>query len=144
MRFLKTSLIVLSISLVLVVLALFSFSLFSPKSEVAIEEGRFESVFKNLFPFGKSESTDDLISDTDSIADGVALEGDQPVPTLRRVSNTAVASAITFESGEEVVIRFIERETGHIFDTTTTSLPQTRVSNTTIPRIQEVLWLPGG
>lgn len=144
MRFLKTSLIIISISLILVVLALFGFSLFSPEGEVAIEEGRIESVFKNLFPFGKSDDTNNLILDTDSATDDVILEGDQIVPKLRRVSNTAVAAAVTFERDEEVVIRFIERETGHIFDTTTTSLPQIRVSNTTIPRIQEVLWMPDG
>lgn len=143
MKFLKKSLIIIAISLVLIVLALFSFSLFSPEDDVAIEEGRLESIFKNLFPFGGG-GPNDLISDTSTTTDDILLGEDQPVPTLRKVSNTAVASVITFESGGETVIRFIERETGHIFDTTTTSLPQTRITNTTIPRIQEVVWVPGG
>ena len=39
------------------------------------------------------------------------------------------------------IIRYIEKTTGHIYETTTNSLSQSRISNTTIPQIQESLWL---
>jgi hypothetical protein len=41
-------------------------------------------------------------------------------------------------------IRYIERGTGHIFDTSTSTLNKSRVSNTTIPKIYEALFTKNG
>ena len=38
------------------------------------------------------------------------------------------------------LVRFVERETGHVFDVNTDTLQRIRVSNTTIPRTSQVLW----
>lgn len=67
-----------------------------------------------------------------------------PVPTLRQISNVPTAGGIIFNTEENTVIRYIERSTGHIFETTINSLEQNRISNTTIPRIQESTWSPDG
>ncbi len=86
--------------------------------------------------FGSGGS--DVIENTD----------DAPTPTLREISSSPTAGAVAFQrdedGGQEVVIRYINRETGHIFETTRDSLRQTRVSNTTIPRIQHSTWKPDG
>ncbi len=66
------------------------------------------------------------------------------VPTLRQISSIPVAGGIVFNTEENTVIRYIERATGHVFETTKDSLEQRRISNTTIPRIQKSVWSPNG
>lgn len=70
-----------------------------------------------------------------------------PVPLFRRVSERPVAGYTTFEQETitivdgkkykktETVIRFIDQETGNIFDTKTTSLLTERVARTTFSKI---------
>lgn len=41
-------------------------------------------------------------------------------------------------------LRYIERETGHVYDLSLASGATERISNTTIPRVQEALWGNGG
>lgn len=76
---------------------------------------------------------------------------DETTPILRQISNNPVAGATIFkkeinkktEEGVEVdyVIRYIEKATGHIYEATANTFTQHRISNTTIPKIQEALWL---
>jgi len=70
------------------------------------------------------------------------------IPLLRQITTTPVAGAVIFtekstnnEDSTNYLIRYIEKATGHIYETSTASLTQTRISNTTIPQIQETLWL---
>lgn len=69
---------------------------------------------------------------------------DGPVPTLRHITEKAVAGGVVFLSEETVAIRYVERATGHVFETALDSLEEKRLSNTTIPRIQEAVWSPDG
>jgi len=71
------------------------------------------------------------------------------IPLLRKISDIPVAGGYIFQPEADQqkdvenysLIRFIERGTGHIYETSTNSLTQVRVSNTTIPKIQETVWL---
>ncbi|MDD5356825.1 MAG: hypothetical protein PHS53_01605 [Candidatus Pacebacteria bacterium] len=60
----------------------------------------------------------------------------------------AMTGGVVFDSGTSTVVRYMERGTGHIFERTfSSSTPlgnATEISNTTIPRVQETLWIPGG
>ncbi|MCK5021853.1 MAG: hypothetical protein KAR54_01220 [Candidatus Pacebacteria bacterium] len=69
---------------------------------------------------------------------------------LRKISSNPVVNAIIFEDisskttineDKNYIIRYIEKITGHIYETTTKSLIQNRISNTTIPKINKVLWI---
>ncbi|MFC1730967.1 hypothetical protein ACFL6I_11600 [candidate division KSB1 bacterium] len=66
------------------------------------------------------------------------------IPKLRQISSVPTAGGVVFNVEENTIIRYIERATGHIFETTDTSLEQNRISNTTIPRIQKSMWYPSG
>lgn len=64
---------------------------------------------------------------------------------IRRISDVPV-SGFTLNknlAGQEVV-RYVERQTGHIQEEVLDSAQETRVSNTTIPSSQEVFWTTGG
>lgn len=80
------------------------------------------------------------------------------VPTLRQLSNRPTAGFVVFtrdvdnvptdnasttenrdidDDGEEIVYRFVDRATGHVYEATDSNLSVERLSNTTIPRVQE-------
>jgi len=76
--------------------------------------------------------------------------GGAEVPTQRlklsQLTSTAVAGAMLYmkDDDETIFIRYIERPLGHIFETRSQETGRTRISNTTIPAIQEALWRAGG
>ncbi|MCK5060194.1 MAG: hypothetical protein KAR00_03590 [Candidatus Pacebacteria bacterium] len=97
----------------------------------------------NFFPFGKAtiSTSSRETSETgllDKTSDGLAA---LPVPVLRKVSDTAVAGATLLETASSTDILYIERGTGHIYNTSIDSLVQKKISNTTIPKIYETLWI---
>jgi len=69
------------------------------------------------------------------------LNEDVVLPALRQLSARAVAGAFIFEEGGETVTRFVERETGHVFEIGKDRVSATRITNTTIPRVQRALWI---
>ena len=75
------------------------------------------------------------------------------IDRFRQVTFVPTAGAILFreeqtgvsifeqDEGPRTVIRYMESETGHVYDAFAESLAINRISNTTIPRIQEALWI---
>ncbi len=105
-------------------------SLFESSGEGA--QSPSESFFSSLFPFGTTpRPTPEQEQDGDP-------ENDGPTPALRQVT-AKPTSGFTFREGR--VLRYIERETGHVFDTPYDSFKTTRVSNTTIPGAFSIVWL---
>lgn len=85
------------------------------------------------------------------------------IPRLRQLSSVPTAGSVAFErvkgssesfvtdTGVEetsdsslTVFRYIERATGHLYETAENTLTQTRLSNTTIPKVYEAKFAPGG
>lgn len=84
---------------------------------------------------------------------------EQFIPKLRQISSVPTAGFISFEreatssdffieddggeSGKvftETIFRYIERATGHLFETKESTLSQERLSNITIPKIQDAIF----
>ena len=67
------------------------------------------------------------------------------IPRFRQITAGPVAGAgFAYGTTSDVFIRFIERETGHVFETSTSTTVLRRITNTTIPRVAEALWNPQG
>lgn len=85
------------------------------------------------------------------------------IPRLRQLSQVPTAGSVSFkrtrntsrpiinQDGSESVsqdsynvFRYIERSTGHLYEAREDSLTQTRLSNTTIPRVVDALFAPNG
>jgi hypothetical protein len=94
------------------------------------------NIFGSLFPFGNGS----VKTPTGGIATDNGSQS--PVPELRRVTDQQVAGA-TFATGQDgtEVIRYVERQTGHIFETPVNSFTTTRLTNTTIPAVHDALWI---
>ncbi|QQR82241.1 hypothetical protein IPJ70_03085 [Candidatus Campbellbacteria bacterium] len=98
-------------------------------------------------PFGLFDTTSNTTT-TGTIATSTngqpAGIGEQQKQFVTIVSEKAVAGSTfattTLGTSTETFLRFVERETGHIFDYSTATGQKTRISNTTIPRIREAVW----
>lgn len=97
------------------------------------QPGEGNGVFGSLFPFLTNPLSGGQSTDTDTTE---VQEGD--VPTLRLVSEQPVSGATFTARGH---IRYVERETGHVYETSPDSLERVRISNTTIPGIQETVFV---
>lgn len=106
----------------------------------------------DIFPSGNNNS-DNNNTDTNtnfnfssSSSDGSQSSSVSEVklPILRQISDSPVAGGISFKRNDLTVIRFVDRGTGHIFETNDRSLENTLISNTTIPKVPESVWSKNG
>jgi hypothetical protein len=142
----KVLLIVGVLTIVLIVILLLLF----------FRRGDEDSSWFGLFPGGdrSGERQPQPLPPDDRDRDFLEFQGE--IPRLRQISFVPTAGAGTLkenrvvdnddepEEREVTLIRYTERQTGHVYETSTDSFRTIRISNTTIPRIYESLWLPGG
>lgn len=99
------------------------------------------------FPFGQDNNggANSSVS-TSANADGKdSSREEENLPILRRISERPVAGGISFENKDLItVIRYVDRGTGHIYETTEKSLEEMKISNTTIPKALQSIWSAGG
>ncbi|MFA6446551.1 MAG: hypothetical protein WCW14_04880 [Candidatus Paceibacterota bacterium] len=94
---------------------------------------------QDLSPFGSSNTTKPNSSTTTDVGTIIDSTG-KPKPILRLLSSEPIASGISFEKSTTTAVRFIERATGHIYETTMDDTEVRRISNTTIPKIYNAIW----
>lgn len=125
-------------------------------------QNQIEDPFGNFFPIENTSQNNTLENSTETSQENINFQNQ--IPKLRKISNVPVAGATIFtreatttneiisdsESNEtsekkskitEIVYRYIERATGHVFETTSHNLTSERISNTTIPKIYEAFFL---
>lgn len=97
------------------------------------DPGGDRGIFSSLFPFGGSSGGLGGIFGDDEEAGS-----DGPVPKLRKVTEEEVAGA-HFATGIQgsPSVRYVERFTGHWYETPLNSLTLLRLTNTTIPAVQD-------
>lgn len=122
---------------------------------------RPESRAEDFFPTNIPGLTPDGQINPDPNRTGTS--GRNLIPRLRQLSQVPAAGAIAFErtgntsrtsvneEGVETVqqntlniFRYIERSTGHLYEAREDSLTQTRLSNTTIPRVVDAVFEKSG
>jgi len=137
--------IIILISIIIVALAIILFGIwyFTKNSDG-------DTQINDFFSFGFPDFNDD-----DNGFLGIGGDGglqpagsEEPRKALRQLSQTPTAGIttgariITTEGEEETVsvARMVERSTGHVHDVVLDTGDRIRVSNTTIPKVYEVLW----
>lgn len=70
----------------------------------------------------------------------------QPLQTLRKISDEPTSGSIVFDNNNNshTSIRYVLRANGNIYETYTDSTEVRRISNTTVPKVYESLWIPDG
>ncbi len=156
----KTALTILTIVIVVAILLIGFFLFFQKQTEEknpVIEAAR--NFFGGFFP---SETKDSVIPNQNN--NDQNQNKNSIIPKLRQISSFPVAGGVMFEREattssllvqeetgseqnqkiKEVVYRFVERSTGHIYETTSRDLSQKRITNTTIPKIYQAIFSPDG
>lgn len=133
----RRTLIIAGLGLLTVALfALGYFFLVTQKTTSPGESG-VRDFFSAFFPFGQGTTPTNTTGGTNG--------GEQPAQKVterfRQVSAEPTAGAwfVAGSSTTPLSIRFMERATGHVFETPVDSYQEIRLSNTTIPLTQELL-----
>lgn len=92
----------------------------------------------------KNNGDGDDSTDIDFGFSSSSSEFEAELPILRRISDSPVAGGISFKRNDFTIIRFVDRGTGHIFETNDQSLENIMISNTTIPKVPEAVWTRNG
>lgn len=103
---------------------------------------------RNFFPFGRGDAptgaannqTDTGEQNTDTQFAPISAE----IPSLRKISTAPVAGMVIFNIGTTSIVRFVEKATGNVYEARSDSSIINRLTNTTIPKIIRVFWLPSG
>ena len=97
----------------------------------------------NIFPTTSgSGGTQNPTTTTSGTSGQPTTSGTQAAPVLKELSirPSAGAVAIATTSTPSVLVHFIERGTGNVYGVSPQSDTETRLSDTTIPKIEEALW----
>lgn len=105
----------------------------------------------DLFPFGSNTSGSN--GQTGTVRPGGAGDGTtidlsggagSVKPRLRKVSEDQVSGAGIVSKGDISIIRYMDRATGHIFESNADTMARNKISNITMPQIYETLWSTDG
>ncbi|KKT95154.1 MAG: hypothetical protein UW97_C0028G0004 [Parcubacteria group bacterium GW2011_GWA2_45_15] len=106
----------------------------------------------NSLPFGSEDNTlpaagsRQPANETPELVDQFS----SPTANLFRLSATPVAGAVVFEREKQLVVRYVDRATGHLYDvilpteTSPVTLEKTKVTNNTLPKIYEAYFRSDG
>ncbi|MEK7531263.1 MAG: hypothetical protein AAB573_05360 [Patescibacteria group bacterium] len=125
--------------LVLVGVGVWVFQTLIPDSSTEGENSG--GLFGSFFPFGNPSIRND-----DTPLGGNGRDNVQgAAPTLRRISDVPVAGATfyTVSTTSPAHVRYVERQTGHIYETPVDRLESVRLSLTTVPAVREALFTTG-
>ena len=144
----KTAIIII-IAVILVGAAVLLWIFFPSSIKIPFLGGNSDSGGpKDLFPFGDGNTNTRQGDTTGNNQTGTTtpLSDNAPIPVLREISQVPIGGATVVHDSENEItyIRFLERSTGHIFETTTDKNNAVRITNTTIPRVQNVAWNRSG
>lgn len=131
------------ITLVIFVLMLFGFIyyyFFLRDVTPEIAPGTDETT--GLFPSGQGTTTGST-----GTPGGTEETENVLVPKYRKISQKPISGAVVTTIKDDKkgnVIRYMDKATGHIYETWTKSTEQERISNTTIPKVYETFWNVSG
>ncbi|GEM_PF-6083129 len=136
----KKKLIIIALILIVLFFVIFIFT----NRQSAGERQNGLSV-RDFFPFGRTSETDTPRPTTPQ--NGLGQTEERPIAPaetfltqLRKISERPIAGATVFNLNGETLFRFVDRATGHIWEGNVETSGLGRVSNTTIPKIQEAVW----
>jgi hypothetical protein len=132
----KRAVIIFIILLILGITALYFFSRTS-SSPLA-------QTINNVLPFGSGGDSVPGTPDSTPSSTDTGGGGSGSRSHLFKISDTPVAGAIALVKNGTMVVRYVERATGHIYDVDPANLIKTEIVNSTVPKVYEALFKPSG
>ncbi len=129
--------LILGAAAILLVIVAVAYVFTRPGGESSGNENPVRNFLSGLFPFGQEPGGSKVEGPGESGAPGSG--GEPVVERLRKVSDGPVTGAwfVPASSTTPLRIRFMERATGHVYETRAATYGDTRVSNTTLPGMEE-------
>ncbi|HEY9481043.1 MAG TPA: hypothetical protein VIR98_02295 [Candidatus Paceibacterota bacterium] len=105
----------------------------------------------DIFPFGEgttggNTNTDTgpiIATSTDTVID-LSGASESLIPRLRQLSTSPSAGIVAFDQASTTLVRFVDRATGHIYETKLDNSAITKISSVTIPKVYEAIWSSDG
>jgi len=100
-----------------------------------------------LFPGGNTDTTPRQTTPSSnnqgdtSVSQGVNF---QTEALLVKLSDAPISGFTNFNRGSSTIVRYVERATGHLYEIDTTLSQKNRISNTTIPKVENIAWGSAG
>src|SRR3989344_3988041 len=135
----KKLIVIMSVALTLALVVLVGYYLVI-KNNGGDQSGPI-SGFKSFFPFGGNETPTGGVVNNPTPNQEEESEQKNFTQKLRKLSIEQVSGAGTLDIKAGTVVRYIEKATGHIFEIELFSPNQNRISNTTIPKVYDAVWL---
>ena len=140
----------LTISIIILITLVIGFTLwtiFSRDSNTTVGEA-----VRNVLPFGSGGDVNIPIQNNNNELDSSKFFDAKGVPTekLFTLSRTPIAGYVVFNKDGDNVVRYIDRATGHIYDSIlpknlgTDPVETKKITNNTIPKIYEAYFNPNG
>ena len=139
----KRNIIIIALGLMVVLLIVILFFFNGDGGQIDTTE----DINRDLFTFEEVGSRDsgDSFGDTNNIENGLLAELDNisqtNIPRLRKISFKNTSGFGIFKDGGTTTIRYIETESGNVLETTSKTLSSKRITNTTILRMIDSLWI---
>lgn len=133
----KRTIVIVSIGILLLIIAGVLLFMFSVRTTEPIKREGFFGFIDSVNPFN-GETPLFPIDDPNDI--GTDTPGDtatSTLPRLRKIASGPIAGYTATTTKDGLSFRYIEKKTGHIYDGALTEQKTTRVTNSTIPRVQE-------
>src|SRR3989338_9438641 len=141
----KSAKIIIVIFALLLVAAILAFYFYSspngtsPLSNLLPRSNIFPNIpGTNVAPATTSQNGGEASTDTGS--SGTA----QAAPLLKELSNRPVAGAVSIDRDHNVFARYLEKATGNVYEASPIKNDETRITNTTIPKIEEAFFSRNG
>lgn len=146
----KSAILIILLSVIIVIAGLIAWYLFlSPQSGNTEPTNQVRNLISSFFPRGETPQTPGTSTTTPGTGENTENNGDeitnQPAPVIREVSSSPVSGFTLLDDKKEgASVRYMETETGNTYSALLSILNKNRLTNTTIPKVYESLWLPGG
>lgn len=136
----KNKIILLTVAIIIIVSVIIYFW----KVYVDRETLRKQTLEETTDPFSAGKGGGENTNFKNKTASSGIPAEERELPILRQISNIPTAGGIAFKQSDLLIIRYVDRGTGHIYETTDKSLEETKISNSTIPKVVESIWAPNG
>ena len=143
----KTAIIITILTAFLAMVGLAAWYFFLSPQTIKNDQGGISKIISTFFPIGEQTTNNQQPTTTEAEKNNGEenLNENQPAPVIRKITSSAVAGFTIIEDKKDSSsVRYMESETGNVYNAPLAIISNTRLTNTTIPKVREAVFLPNG